>query len=66
MPRNGRISACARIPAEKSTITCETTVNRNVFQSACRKILLFHSAMKLCSPTQWPLSEPAVASVKLR
>jgi len=40
-------------------------VNRNVFQSAWRKIGLCHWLAKLCKPTQCPESEPAVASVKL-
>ena len=51
-PRKGCMSACARMPAPSSTITCEMIVNQNVFQSACWKIAFAHSCRKFASPTQ--------------
>jgi len=60
------ISAWASTAAPTSTSACEMTVNQNVFQSAARKIGLCHSFEKLRRPMKWPVSEPEVASVKLR
>ena len=48
------------------TIACETSVMTAVLRRACRKIGSCHAVLKLSRPTQLPLSEPAVASVKLR
>ena len=49
-----------------TTIACDISVITAVLRSATLNVGLFHSELKLCRPTQLPLSEPAVASVKLR
>ena len=52
------------LPSGSYTIS-EMGVSPSV-QTALWNAGLFHSVVKLCSPTHLPCSEPAVASVKLR
>ena len=65
-PRKLLISACASRPATTTTTTCEMTVNRNVCQTASWKTVSWSWARKFPRPTHFPVSEPAVASVKLK
>ena len=65
-PRKSLISWCARSAATRTTIRFESTVKTTVLRSARRKFSSAHWSTKLSSPTNSPLSEPAVASVRLR
>ena len=65
-PRKLCTSACASSPATRMTTACEMTVKRNVCHRASRKIGFSHSRRKLVRPIHLPVSEPPVASVKLR
>ena len=65
-PRKLRTSACASTPATSSTTSCEITVKMNVFQTACRKSVLWIRFVKFEKPALLPEREPAVACVKLR
>ncbi len=65
-PRKGLISRCASSPAPRRTSAWEASVKMIVFLSAVRKFGLCQASTKFWKPTQLPVSEPAVASVRLR
>ena len=66
LPRKSRTRKAERTAAPTTTIACEASVKISVLRSARRKLSSCHAFVKLSKPTQFPVSEPPIASVKLR
>ena len=66
LPRKSRTRKSDRKAAPTTTIACEASVKMNVLRSARRKFSSCQAFVKLSKPTQLPVSEPPMASVKLR
>ena len=66
LPRKSRTRKFERTAAPTRTTACEASVKMSVFRSARRKFSSSHAFVKLSKPTQLPVSEPPMASVKLR
>jgi hypothetical protein len=66
LPRKSRTRKFDRTAAPARTIACEASVKMRVFRSARRKLSSCQAFVKLSKPTQCPVSDPPMASVKLR
>jgi hypothetical protein len=66
LPRNGFISARARMLPSTITASCETNVNTNVFRRARWKTALPSTFRKFCRPTNENCRLPADELVRLR
>jgi hypothetical protein len=65
-PRKSRTRKFERIAAPTTTTACDASVKMRVFRSARRKLSSCQAFVKLSKPTQCPVSDPPIASVKLR
>ena len=66
LPRKSRTRKADSTAAPTRTTTCEASVKMSVLRSARRKLSSCQAFVKLSKPTQLPVSEPPIASVKLR
>ncbi len=66
LPRKSFTRKFERTAAPTRTIACEASVKMSVLRTARRKLSSCQAFVKLSKPTQLPLSEPPMASVKLR
>ena len=66
LPRKSRTRKADRTAAPITTMIWEAIVKISVLRSARRKFSSCQAVVKLSKPTQFPLSEPPIASVMLR
>jgi hypothetical protein len=66
LPRKSRTRYADSTAAPTTTSAWDTTVKMSVFRSARRKFSSCQAFVKLSKPTQLPLREPPMASVRLR
>ena len=62
LPLKLRLSNTASHSPSASLKTVVTTVYRQVFHTATRKMLSFQTSSKFCNPTKWP-GTPTLVSV---
>ena len=66
LPRKSFTRKLDSTAAPTRTMAWEASVKTSVLRTARRKLSSWTASVKLSKPTQFPVSEPPMASVKLR